>query len=62
MKLKEVANLVAIGRAGRSGQTMVEYIIVAAMLTIMVSILAVLFYVFKENGGRVLDLAASDYP
>ena len=62
MKWREDGSAAETRRAGRSGQTMVEYLVVAAMLTVMVSILALLFYVFKENGGRILDLAASDYP
>lgn len=63
MKWRRLGGRCGAARAGgRSGQTMVEYIIVAAMLTVMVSIFAVLLYAFKEHGGRVLDLVASDYP
>jgi hypothetical protein len=49
-------------RAGAEGQAMIEFVIVAAMLVVMVSILALLLYTFKEYGGRVLDLIASEYP
>jgi len=41
---------------------MVEYAITAGMLMIAVVILAVLLYSFKEQGNRVFNLAASDYP
>ena len=41
---------------------MIEYMIIAAMLVAAVSILAVFLYAFKEHSGRVLDLAASEYP
>jgi hypothetical protein len=41
---------------------MVEYAITAGMLVLVASILAVLLYTFKENGNRVLDLVASEYP
>lgn len=41
---------------------MVEYIIVTVMLISAVVILSVFLYVFKEEGGRILDLAASEYP
>ena len=41
---------------------MIEYLIVTVILLSMVAILAVLFYVFKQQSGRVLDLAASEYP
>ena len=41
---------------------MIEFVIVAAILVVMVSIMALLLYTFKEHGGRVLDLIASEYP
>ena len=41
---------------------MIEYIIVAGILLSVVTILAVLLYVFKQQSARVLDLAASEYP
>lgn len=47
---------------GAGGQAMVEYMIIAGMLIAAVAILAVFLYTFKEHGGRVLDLAASEYP
>ncbi|MBL7077042.1 MAG: hypothetical protein ISS31_06195 [Kiritimatiellae bacterium] len=46
----------------RSGQVMIEYVIVAAMLVAATTILAVFLYSFREFGGRVLDLVASEYP
>jgi len=46
----------------RSGQVMIEYVIVAAMLVGATAILAVFLYSFREFGGRVLDLVASEYP
>lgn len=46
----------------RGGQAMVEYAMVAGMLTASVLILAVFLYTFKEYGGRVLDLVSSEYP
>ena len=45
-----------------AGQVMVETVIVAAMLVVSVIIFAVFLYTFKEYGGRVLDLVASEYP
>jgi uncharacterized protein (UPF0333 family) len=50
------------GLSRRRGQAMIEYMIIAAMLIAAVSILAVFLYTFKEQSGRVLDLAASEYP
>jgi hypothetical protein len=46
----------------RAGQTMLEYLMVAGILLACVSILAVFLYTFKEHGGRILDLAASEFP
>lgn len=41
---------------------MLEYVMVVGMLLALVSVMALLLYTFKENGGRVLDLIASDAP
>ena len=46
----------------KSGQAMTESMLVAVMLTAMVAITALLLYVFKEWGGRILDLVSSEYP
>jgi len=56
-----------VGRRGiasraASGQVLVEWAIVAAILVASVAILAVFLYTFKESGSRVLDLVASEYP
>ena len=48
--------------ASRRGQATVEYVIVAGMLIASLAILVVFLYSFKEYGGRVLDLAGSEYP
>jgi len=41
---------------------MIEYMMTAAILLLLVVMLAVLLYTFREHGARVLDLAASEYP
>ena len=41
---------------------MLEYVVLTVFVILTVSIMAVLLYTFKEQGGRVLDLAASEYP
>ena len=46
----------------RGGQAAVEYMIMAGMLVLAATIFAVFLYTFKEHGGRVLDLVASEYP
>ena len=50
------------GLSQRRGQAMIEYLIVTVLLLSVVAILAVLLYTFKQHSGRVLDLAASEYP
>jgi hypothetical protein len=46
----------------KSGQTMLEYTMVVVMLLAVIVILGFFIYVFKEHGGRVLDLVSSEYP
>ncbi len=41
---------------------MLEFVIVASMLILTISILAVLLYTFRENSTRVLHLVGSEYP
>jgi hypothetical protein len=45
-----------------AGQTMIEYVVIAAMLILMFTLMAVLLYAFRQHSWRVLDLAASEYP
>ena len=49
-------------KQGKDGQVMLETVVVTASMLAMVAIMALLIYVFKEHGSRVLDLVASDYP
>lgn len=49
-------------RSSRSGQAATEYLVVAGMIAASVMILGLLLYTFKEYGGRVLNLVASEYP
>jgi uncharacterized protein (UPF0333 family) len=46
----------------RKGQAMLEFVIVATMLILSVTIIAVLLYTFQENSTRVLHLVGSEYP
>ena len=41
---------------------MVEYLLTAAVLLSIVAVMAVFLFSVKEQGGRVLNLVASDYP
>lgn len=46
----------------KRGQAMVEYAVIAGMLVASLAILVVFLFSFKEYGGRILDLAGSEYP
>jgi Flp pilus assembly pilin Flp len=46
----------------RSGQTAAEYAIIAGMLMASLAILVVFLVSFREYGGRILELVASEYP
>ena len=46
----------------KCGQTMLEYIMVVAMTLGLIVTLGFFMYVFKEHGGRILDLVSSVYP
>lgn len=46
----------------KSGQSMLEYLMVLAMTLGVMVTLGFFIYVFKEHGGRILDLVSSNYP
>lgn len=47
---------------GKSGQAMVEYVIVAIMLIALLSVMAVLLRATKSQSERASVLVSSDYP
>lgn len=49
-------------RRHRAGQALVEYMIISAILLMMMTIMAVFLFAFREHAGRVLDLIAYGYP
>lgn len=49
-------------RIRKSGQTMLEYSLVLVMTLGIIVTLGFFIYVFKEHGGRILDLVSSIYP
>jgi len=49
-------------QSSKSGQAMLEYVMVVAMSLGILVTLGFFMYVFKEYGGRVLDLVSSNYP
>ncbi len=51
-----------ISRKDESGQTTVEYVLVAGALLAALAILTLFLTTFQEYGMRILDMVASDYP
>ena len=46
----------------RSGQVMVEYVVVFVAMLAVVSIMALFLYSVRQQSNRALDLVASEYP
>jgi len=46
----------------RSGQAMLEYVVVFAAMLAVVSVLALFLYAVRQQSNRTLDLVASEYP
>ena len=46
----------------RRGQTTTEFAAMMAMVTLCAVIISVFLYTFREFGGRILNLVASEYP
>lgn len=49
-------------RRYKRGQTMAEYAIATGVMLGIVVVAALFLFTFKEYGGRILDLVASEYP
>ncbi len=47
---------------GRSGQALVEFVVVAVVLLSMLAMLSLFLYTFRAYGNRTLSLVASEYP
>ncbi len=54
--------LISRWRHARDGQVMMEYVLVAGILTSLVVMMALLLFVFRENGVRVLELIGANSP
>ena len=55
-------NAAVIRRRRDAGQTMVEYVIVFAVLVAVVVALTGLFLAERRSAARTVDLVASEYP
>lgn len=47
---------------GKSGQVMLEYIIVFVTLLAVVAVFSICLYAVRQQSNRALDLVASEYP
>jgi len=41
---------------------MTEFVVVAASMLLLLTMLALFLYTYREYGGRVLNLVASEFP
>jgi type II secretory pathway component PulJ len=49
-------------RAGKRGQTVIEYVVSTVIFMLVVAILSVFLYTLREQNTRVLDLVGWNYP
>ena len=47
---------------GKSGQAMIEYLVIAVMLISALGFGAYTLYALRSQSSRVIELAASEYP
>jgi len=52
----------AAGGNRRSGQVMIEYVVVFVAMLAVVTVLALFLYAVRQQSNRALDLVASEYP
>jgi hypothetical protein len=57
-----LANRTPVYENRRSGQAMLEYVIVFVAMLAVVSVLALFLYAVRQQSNRTLDLVASEYP
>jgi len=50
------------GLGSRSGQVMLEYVVVFAALLAVVSVMALCLYAVRQQSERTMVLVGSDYP
>jgi len=49
-------------RGSRSGQVMLEYVVVFTALLALASVMAICLYAVRQQANRTLILVGSDYP
>jgi len=60
--MKDVVHFRILGPERRSGQAMVEYIVVFVCMLAVIAIFALCLYAVRQQSNRALDLVASEYP
>ena len=60
--LHRLRQAVATAVSQKSGQTMIEYIVVTCLFLGLMVVMGVFVYALRQHSDRVLDLVASDYP
>lgn len=59
---KAMVNSGRLKTGGKSGQAMLEYIIVFVSLLAVIAIFSICLYAVRQQSNRALDLVASEYP
>ncbi len=49
-------------KASRSGQAVIEYVIMTVLLLSSAVVLSIFLYTYKQHSERVVNLVASEYP
>lgn len=57
-----VPNRTSVSGNRRSGQVMLEYVVVFVAMLAVISVLALFLYAVRQQSNRTLDLVASEYP
>jgi len=57
-----ITNMERIQNSQKRGQTLLETVMILSVTLGLIVTLGFFMYVFKEHGGRILDLVSSEYP
>jgi len=57
-----IINMERIQNSQKRGQTLLETVMILSVTLGLIVTLGFFMYVFKEHGGRILDLVSSEYP
>lgn len=60
--MKKLCNGAMANPSGKSGQAMIEYVLVATAIVVLLSVMAVLLHATKNQADRAATLVSSEYP